>query len=632
MLLLSVLSAASQPGGGALRRAGAAASTIRVEAPRTNEAPALPPIKVVLSILCELCDALEYAHTFADEDDERQGIVHRDVSPSNLIVAQTGHLKVIDFGIAKGSSRPLHTDSGRVKGKLGYMSPEAIECRPIGPPSDIFSAGVVAHELLTAQPLFSARTEHETLRRVREAEVPPPSRKNPRVPALLDRVVLTALERDEGRRLQSAREFRKGLEQVAIEAGIWPSSSEVAAWWATTATIGEHRGAHESSTSRNEAMHRFPQPVSPGSHSLIYPLPGGELSGGQYQAHPANHGSRRFSAGSAEQLRGDLLADSGTQPPLGSADRPPGELPSPVRPASMASPPALPRSRSRAHVVIALAGLCAIGAGFVVYRFAMRPTAAIAPAPSARPPSTPGPALVKFIARPADSIVEIGGKEVSRQSPFEVPLERGVYSVAVSRSGYKRWTTQITLRDLESQTINVALEPASAIVRLSSQPGGLVAQLDGKSLDQVTPAEFETSPGPHRLIVVSATGTWTQDFVAAVDGTHTFHAVFAPAKRAPTAATTSSAGRTTTPASDRTAPRASSSNSASTPAAREPVFETEDRAVELGSDPFPGKPLTKAEPLPRPTGQPDPSVTSPPAPPRPRSQSSAPPLLSRRAP
>ncbi|TMQ17470.1 MAG: serine/threonine protein kinase, partial [Deltaproteobacteria bacterium] len=114
----------------------------------------VPPLGVVLSILCELCEALEYAHTFVDESGQAQGIVHRDVSPSNLIVARTGHLKVIDFGIAKARSQPLHTEAGRVKGKFGYMSPEAVMGRPVGPASDVFSAGIVAHELLTARPLF----------------------------------------------------------------------------------------------------------------------------------------------------------------------------------------------------------------------------------------------------------------------------------------------------------------------------------------------------------------------------------------------------------------------------------------------------------------------------------------------
>jgi hypothetical protein len=541
-------------------------------------------------------------------------------------VAQTGHLKVIDFGIAKASSRPLHTESGQVKGKLGYMSPETLVGRPVGPPSDVFAAGVVAHELLTVQPLFSARTDYETMRRIREAEIPPPSRRNPRVPASLDQVVLAALERDDRLRL-TAGGFRKALEQVVIEAGIRFSASDVAEWWARGTAIREHGGARESPpiTSRSAAMRGFPQPVSPGSLSRISSPTPVELSW-SHQEHSADRRSRRLSAGSmAERWREDPLAESNAEPPLplGSVDRLPGELASPVSAPRMASPAtaAPPRWRSLTPAVIALVGLCAIAAGLAVYQFAIRPTTAVAPAP----PLLPRPALVTFIVRPPDSIVEIGGKEVSRHSPFEIPMERGVYSVAVSHAGYKRWTSQITLHDLESQTINVALEPAAAIVLLSSQPAGLVAQLDGKPLEHVTPIEFETSPGPHRLVVVGATGTWPQDFVAATDGTYTFHAVLAPAKRAPTAVTTSGVARAT-PVPERMPQRAASGNAARTPAAREPVIEPEDRMIELGPESPATKPLPKAEPLPRPATQPDPTVTSPP-PLRPLPRLSAPPLV-----
>lgn len=593
----------------------------------SNRRKAQPPIKVVLSILCELCEALEYAHTFVDENGQPQGIVHRDVSPSNLIVAQNGHLKVIDFGIAKASSRQLHTESGRVKGKLGYMSPEAVAGGPVGPPSDVFAAGVVAHELLTAQPLFSAKTDYETLRRISEAEIPAPSRRNPRVPASLDRAVLAALERDDRRRLQSAGGFRRALEQVAIEAGIRFSSSDVVEWWAKGTTTSEPGGSRESPPiiSGSAAMRRFPQAVSPGSLSSIYPPDPVEASASLHAEPPVDRRSRRLSVESlAEQLSGDPLAEFDAQPPLprGSVDRLSTELP-PLSAPTMPNPPAPPRSRFRASLVIALGGLCTIAAALAVYQFAVRPTAAVAPAMSAPPPSLRGPALVKFITQPPDSIVAIGDKEVSHHSPFEVPLESGVYSVAVSHSGYKRWTSQITLHDPQPQTVNVALEPAAAIVRLSSQPAGLVAQLDGKPLDQVTPTEFETSPGPHRLVVVGATWTWAQDFVAATDGSYAFHAVLAPAKRAPTAVPTSSVARTTPPAPERTPQRASSGNAARTPAAREPVVEPADRAIETAPELSSVKPFIKPEPV----AQPGPTVTSPPAPPRPAPRSSAPALV-----
>jgi serine/threonine protein kinase len=195
-----------------------------------NRANESIPLAVVLSILGEMCDALEYAHTCLDEQGVPLHIVHRDISPSNIIVAHTGHTKVIDFGIAKANSRQLHTESGQVKGKLGYMSPEAALGMQIGSVSDVFSMGVVAWELVTASPLFSARTDFETMRKIREAEVLPPSTHNPACPPDLDRLIMSALERNSEHRLASAAQFRRGLDAVAAREGIHVGSRAVAEW------------------------------------------------------------------------------------------------------------------------------------------------------------------------------------------------------------------------------------------------------------------------------------------------------------------------------------------------------------------------------------------------------------------
>ena len=276
---------------------------------------ALPPGSVVRSILCELCEALEYAHTFVDEYGQHQRIVHRDVSPSNLIVAQTGHLKVIDFGIAKANSRPLHTAPGLVKGKLGYMSPEAAEARPVGPSSDVFSAGVVAYELLTARPLFSAGNEVDTLHRLREAEIPPPSHRNPRIPASLDQAVLAALDRDEARRLPSAEALREALEQVVIEAGIRLASSDVATWCAEAAMAKVHARSRDSAPSltRSSAMRAFASPASHSRSREQDPERMG-LSGSPRADQLAEVRSLRVSTQFlTEQPRTDPLAESGTK-------------------------------------------------------------------------------------------------------------------------------------------------------------------------------------------------------------------------------------------------------------------------------------------------------------------------------
>jgi serine/threonine-protein kinase len=492
------------------------------------------PLNVVLSVMCELCDALEYAHTFVDEHGQPQGIVHRDVSPSNLIVAQSGHLKVIDFGIAKANVRQLHTESGRVKGKLGYMSPEAVTGRSFQPVSDVFSAGVVAHELLTAHPLFSAKTDYDTLIRIHEAEIPPPSRRNPGVPAALDEVVLAALSRDPERRLQTAGAFREALEYVAEQSGVRFSARDVAEWRAKIATTEDPWGSRTSlpNVSSSAVSRAFPESRNSLSAPHQRPQPPEGMTDPRL---PQGHRSGRITGQMASEVSAeeeksvaDLTWGADAQSAIHAIPDQAMPPPAPASPPVMAMPTigaSIQAHRRNSGARLALVALFTIAAGLAAYQFLLRPKKPVAV------PAVPL-ASIKFIVQPADAIVEIGGKEAGRSSPFETQLEPGVYSVSVRRDGYKRWATEVTLRDADKQTVRVALEIGMAHLSVTSQPSGLVAQLDGKALDQITPLELQTTAGPHQLIVTNAAGiAWTQDFTAEVDGKYTFHAPLTSTKR-----------------------------------------------------------------------------------------------------
>ncbi len=187
------------------------------------------PVRVAVAILLELCDALDHAHSRADDvTGTPLDIVHRDISPSNLVITHRGHLKVIDFGIAKAAPEELATRSGRVKGKFGYMSPEALRGQPLDGRSDIFSAGVVAHELLTSRRLFGSTHSYQTIANMHQAEIAPPSRINPRCPPDLDQLVLSALERDPDDRFDSAEKMRDALYRVALNHKLEATSDQIA--------------------------------------------------------------------------------------------------------------------------------------------------------------------------------------------------------------------------------------------------------------------------------------------------------------------------------------------------------------------------------------------------------------------
>jgi eukaryotic-like serine/threonine-protein kinase len=191
------------------------------------------PQTVTVNILAQICEALDYAHNLCDESGQSLRIIHRDVSPANIIVTNTGLVKLIDFGIAKATISSVKTQTGFIKGKFGYIAPEYITGK-IDSRVDLFAVGVVAHEMLAGRRLFEGKDDFETLANIREMVMQPPSRWNPHVTPALDDIVMTALERDPDRRWQSAAAMQVALSNVAREFGLVVGGTQLAEWidWA----------------------------------------------------------------------------------------------------------------------------------------------------------------------------------------------------------------------------------------------------------------------------------------------------------------------------------------------------------------------------------------------------------------
>jgi serine/threonine protein kinase len=133
------------------------------------------PIPLSCYVVSKLCEGLDYAHRKKDGMGRDMNIVHRDVSPQNVLISYEGEVKVIDFGIAKAAGKATKTQAGILKGKFGYMSPEQVRGLPIDRRSDIFSTGIVLYELLTNERLFHGESDFSTLEKVRNVEILPPS-------------------------------------------------------------------------------------------------------------------------------------------------------------------------------------------------------------------------------------------------------------------------------------------------------------------------------------------------------------------------------------------------------------------------------------------------------------------------
>lgn len=162
-------------------------------------------------VALKVCEGLHYAHNKRDNLGNPLKVVHRDISPHNILISSEGEVKIIDFGIAKAEGRSTQTLAGLVKGKFAYMSPEQIRGLPVDHRSDVFATGIILYEMLTTRSLFRRGTEFETLKMARSAKANPPSFLRSEVPPALDAIVLKALARHVHDRYQSADELRNAL-------------------------------------------------------------------------------------------------------------------------------------------------------------------------------------------------------------------------------------------------------------------------------------------------------------------------------------------------------------------------------------------------------------------------------------
>ncbi len=189
-----------------------------------------PPLPIVSSVIAGALDGLHAAHEASSDSGEPLAIVHRDVSPQNILVGVDGVARITDFGVAKAARRLQHTHTGRLKGKLPYMAPEQYTHDAVDRRVDVFAAGIVLWETLAGRRLFVAEEPARVMHQVLHDVIDPPSRHNPEVPPELDAVVLKALERERERRFSTAREMAIALERAVPPApprdvGEWVESA-----------------------------------------------------------------------------------------------------------------------------------------------------------------------------------------------------------------------------------------------------------------------------------------------------------------------------------------------------------------------------------------------------------------------
>ncbi|MGZ3421998.1 MAG: protein kinase domain-containing protein [Polyangiales bacterium] len=282
----------------------------------------------VLHVFMKVCEGLEYAHRKRDPQGRHLSLVHRDVSPQNVLVSFAGEVKLIDFGIAKSNGKLSKTQVGTIKGKYGYMSPEQVRGLPLDGRSDLFSLGICMWEMLTRKRLFSADNEMLILERIKEADVTPPKRIDPTVPEAVQQMVLRALSRDVNDRYPSAADLYADLQAFAFSEGLVWGKEAVAEYMQRTFGSG---AAKPSPTARglNGALNEHSSPGGP--HARV-----------QEQKMSDNKGS------DLDVFEG-LTSKRGNAPPPRTSGAPP-----PPPASRSVPPPPPPRSRAATQMGMGL--------------------------------------------------------------------------------------------------------------------------------------------------------------------------------------------------------------------------------------------------------------------------------------
>ncbi len=186
------------------------------------------PVEEACLICVRICEGLAYAHDARDPKGNHLHIVHRDMSPPNVLITRHGEVKIVDFGLAKANSQLEKSEPGIIKGKFSYLSPEAALGRPVDARTDIFAVGIILWELLAGRRLFMGDSDLETVRLVQSVTVPPIRQLNPKVTPEIERVIARALTQDPNDRYQTARQFGEDLNNMLFHLDRAVSSFDIA--------------------------------------------------------------------------------------------------------------------------------------------------------------------------------------------------------------------------------------------------------------------------------------------------------------------------------------------------------------------------------------------------------------------
>ncbi|HYH94954.1 serine/threonine-protein kinase [Hyalangium sp.] len=393
------------------------------------------PMEHALRIVAETAAGLHYAHSYVDPAGNAHPVVHRDVSPHNILISLDGAVKLSDFGIAKVQGED-HTQAGVLKGKISYISPEAAAGRPLDARNDVFALGVVLFELLTGQLPFRRDHDAATLNAIVREPAPVPSQLKPSIPQDVSDLILRALVKDPARRTPSSAAVREEIEAVMAHHRLNSSPAAVAQFFKDT--LGDRLQEYAPAGAASPGS---------GSHPKVATSGTGDLES------PSNTRSSARLAGSASNSG----TGSGSRPNLTASRSGTGSGPRPVAPAKSGSGPRPIPAASAPPGAVEAANAAAAEAAEQAKMKQAAGQQARSPGTGSRPalPSAQAPAgsasrqalrpMSGAQSSPAQAVAQAGGAPMAvAQQPAQRPSSVGTPAVAVATAPAPRPNSQIT--------------------------------------------------------------------------------------------------------------------------------------------------------------------------------------------
>ncbi len=278
------------------------------------------PLPLAVHVMIKVCEGLQYAHEATDSDGKTLNIVHRDISPPNILISKRGEVKIVDFGLAKAAHSVEKTEPGVVKGKFSYLAPETAMGDEADPQADIFAVGIMLWELLAGRKLFQGETDYQTVKMVQQAVVPPIRTINTAVPEELDKILRKALAKSKSDRYRTAEQFSEDLSEFLLIHRLKATAADLSKLVVDVMT-DRAASARQSARSEGNVIDQLIQEELLRFTSLGEPSVSPSGGAGPVTPAPAEDGSRPLDPGEFVNLNewGPDLADTGFDPGLSSA-------------------------------------------------------------------------------------------------------------------------------------------------------------------------------------------------------------------------------------------------------------------------------------------------------------------------